>query len=455
MQPNQIITLLQNQRDYFSSGQTKSITFRKEQLKKLHKAIIQFEDEIAEALFTDLNKAKEEAFVTETSIVIQEIKQHLKHIDAWAARKQVRAPLALFPASAEILCEPLGVALILSPWNYPLQLALNPLVGAISAGCCAILKPSPETPTVWKVIQKLVQETFPPEYITVVPGEIEVAKLLLQQRFDIIFFTGSPSTGKVVMRAAAEHLTPVILELGGKSPCIVDIGSNLKIAAKRVAWGKIINAGQTCIAPDYVFVHEDIKDAFMKEISDAFDNMLAEMNKYKYPYPKLVHDRAFQRVQKLLQSGEIVYGGEADEAQRMIRPTILEANASSNLWKEEIFGPLLPFKTFSSIDAVINEINTGEKPLALYYFGKEKIGEYVLNKTSSGGACINDTLLHIGVHDMPFGGVGNSGMGKYHGEYSFKAFSNERSIVRTPTSLDLPFRYPPFKYFKWLKRIIS
>lgn len=455
MQPDQIITLLQNQRNYFLSGQTKSIAFRKNQLKKLLQAILQYEDEIANALLIDLNKAKEEAFVTETSIVIQEIKQHLKHIDSWAAPKQVRAPLALFPANAEILREPLGVALILSPWNYPFQLALNPLVGAISAGCCAILKPSPETPTVWKVIQKLIEQIFPAEYITVVPGEIEVAKYLLQQKFDIIFFTGSPNTGKIVMRAAAEHLTPVILELGGKSPCIIDQGANLKIAAKRVAWGKIINAGQTCIAPDYVFVHEDVQEGFVKEISNAFNNMLKEMEMHQYPYPKLVHDKAFQRVQQLMHSGKILYGGEANEAQRMIRPTLLEANASSNLWKEEIFGPLLPFKTFSSIDSVIKEINTGEKPLALYYFGKEKNGEYVLSKTSSGGACINDTLLHIGVHDMPFGGVGNSGMGKYHGEYSFKAFSNERSVVRTPTAFDLPFRYPPFKYFKWLKKLIS
>lgn len=455
MNEAQISAVIQSQRNFFKSGQTKPLDFRKKQLKKLLRAIIEHEVDIASALYHDLNKAKEEAYVTETSIVIQEIKQHLKHLEAWAAPKRVSAPLALFPASAEIQKEPLGVSLILSPWNYPFQLALNPLVGAISAGCCAVLKPSPETPEVWKLISKLIADTFEPEYITVVPGEIEVAKILLQHRWDIIFFTGSPNTGKIVMKAAAEHLTPVVLELGGKSPCIVDKTANLKIAAKRVAWGKIINAGQTCIAPDYVFVHEKIKLSFQNELIKAFETMLAEMRENKYPYPKIVHERAFQRIQNLMQSGTVKYGGQINLETRNISPTILEADSDASIWKEEIFGPVLPIKVFSDISEVIEAVNNDEKPLALYYFGSENTGQYILDNTSSGGACINDTLLHIGVHDMPFGGVGNSGMGKYHGEYSFLAFSNQRSIVKTPTIIDLPFRYPPFKYFKWIKRLIS
>lgn len=455
MNEAQISAVIQAQRNFFKSGQTKPLDFRKKQLKKLLQAVIENEAEIASALFRDLNKAKEEAYVTETSIVIQELKQHLKHLESWAAPKSISAPIALFPASAEIQKEPLGVSLILSPWNYPFQLALNPLVGAISAGCCAVLKPSPETPEVWKLLSKLITENFSPEYITVVPGDIEVARLLLQQRWDIIFFTGSPSTGKIVMKAAAEHLTPVILELGGKSPCIIDKTANLKIAAKRVAWGKIINAGQTCIAPDYIFVHEKIKISFQNELQSAFETMLSEMRDKNYPYPKIIHERAFQRIQGLMQSGNVKYGGKIDASARSISPTILEAGKEASIWKEEIFGPVLPVQVFSQISEVIESINEGEKPLALYYFGSEKTGQYVLDNTSSGGACINDTLLHIGVHDMPFGGVGNSGMGKYHGEYSFLAFSNERSIVKTPTFIDLPFRYPPFKYFKWIKRLIS
>jgi aldehyde dehydrogenase (NAD+) len=351
--------------------------------------------------------------------------------------------------------EPLGVSLIIAPWNYPFQLLMNPLVGVISSGCCAVLKPSPYTPHIAAVMETLVHETFEEKYISVVQGGRDVNTLLLEKRFDLIFFTGSPALGKIVMTAAARHLTPVVLELGGKSPCIVDAGANLDRAAKRIAWGKTINAGQTCIAPDYLFVHASVKDELLKKIAFHLGQMFGENAQESRYYPRIVNRNAMERLQKLLLNGTIVYGGKVDADDNYISPTLIDhVEPDFPIMQEEIFGPLLPVMTFDAIETVSAYVNSHEKPLAFYYFGTNRQAKEILAQTSSGGGCINDTLMHIANHHLPFGGVGNSGTGHYHGRESFLAFSHARAIVTTPTWFDLPVKYVPFRYFKWVKKIL-
>lgn len=450
-----IDTLLQKQKSFFSSDQTKSIPFRIAQLKKLKKMVLSNQRLIEEALWNDLHKSPEEAYLTEISLVTGEIDYHLKRLKKWARPTRVKTPIHLFPSSSKIIHEPLGTALILAPWNYPFQLLINPLIGSISAGCTSIIKPSPDTPNVARVIEKIIEKTFEDSYIAVVQGGKETNTILFHEAFDIIFFTGSPRVGKVVMEAASKKLTPVVLELGGKSPCIVDADANIKVAAKRIAWGKLINAGQTCIAPDYLFAHQDIKDELLDEIAKNFVEMYGNDVKNSRFYPRIVNNRAVDRLSKLMNEGKIHTGGEIDEKQKYIAPTIIDNVLPEHpIMQEEIFGPILPVLTFSKINQVTDYVNSHEKPLAFYYFGTNNQAKNVLKKTSSGGACINDTLMHIVNHNLPFGGVGNSGMGKYHGKESFEVFSNRRSIITTPTWLDLPVRYAPFKYFKWVKKII-
>ena len=450
-----IATLVEAQRVYFKSNATKSLTFRKERLKKFKSAVLKYENRITEALWKDLHKSPEEAYLTEISIVLQEIDNHLKHLRCWSKPQRVRTPLALLPSGSKILSEPLGPALIIAPWNYPFQLLLNPLVGAISSGCCAILKPSPYTPHIAAVMEELVRETFDPSYVAIVQGGREVNQLLLDQRFDLIFFTGSPALGKIVMAAAAKYLTPVVLELGGKSPCIVDEGADLAIAARRIAWGKCINAGQTCIAPDYLLVHSSVKDQLVKKLGAAIEELYGKEIRESRFYPRIVNDQAMVRLQKLMHQGKITYGGEVDVASRFIAPTVIEeVEADSLIMQEEIFGPLLPVLKFDQLEEAVKFINDHEKPLAFYYFGPVKKARQILLETTSGGGCINDTLMHIANHHLPFGGVGNSGLGNYHGIDSFKAFSHARAIVTSPTWIDLPFKYPPFKFFGLVKKII-
>jgi aldehyde dehydrogenase (NAD+) len=450
-----IESLLTSQREFFATHQTKSIKFRIENLKKFQASIQKYETKIGDALWTDLHKSFEEAYLTEISIVKQEIKNHLKHLKSWAKPKRVSTPLQLLPSSCKIIYEPLGVALIVAPWNYPFQLLMNSVVGAISSGCCSILKPSPYTPTVAMVMEEMITEFFEPNYIGVVQGGRNVNAFLLEQRFDIIFYTGSPLVGKVVMRAAAEHLTPVVLELGGKSPCIVDSSANLDIAAKRIAWGKTINAGQTCIGPDYLYVHRSVKEELLLKIAAQIVNMHGTDIKQSHWFPRIVNQQAMDRLQKLLVHGDVVFGGEVDAAEKYIAPTIIDnVQPDFPIMQEEIFGPILPVLTFDDISEVLDYVNSHEKPLAFYYFGNNKKAKEMLMKTTSGGGCINDTLMHIANHHLPFGGVGNSGLGKYHGKESFLAFSNSRAIVNTPTWIDMPFKYAPFKGFKMLKKII-
>ncbi len=450
-----IIQHIANQRAFFSTQETKDIGFRLTQLRKLKQIILQYQEKIEHALWEDLHKSPEEAYLTEISIVTSEIDNHIMHLKKWARPRKVSTPIQLRPSSSRIMYEPLGIALIVAPWNYPLQLLLNPLIGAISAGCCSILKPSPDAPNIAEVMEKMIVENFDSNYIAIVQGGRKTNAILFSQIFDIIFFTGSSKVGKIVMKAAAENLTPVVLELGGKSPCIVDADADIDVAAKRITWGKLINAGQTCIAPDYLFAHQSIKDELLNKISDNIQMMYGDNIKQSRFYPRIVNEQALERLAGFLNQGKIHTGGEIDVKERFLSPTIIDEVKSDFLvMKEEIFGPILPVMSFEHIEEAIVYINKNEKPLAFYYFGKNKKAKEVLAKTTSGGACINDILMHIGNHNLPFGGVGNSGMGKYHGRESFLAFSNKRAIVTSPTWFDLPFKYIPFKYFKLIKKII-
>lgn len=461
-----ITQIVESQRAYFRSGATLDISFRLDMLKKLQAALTKWEKALTEALWTDLHKSYQEAYLTELSIVKAEITGHMRHLRKWAKPKRRPTPIKMFPSRSRIVSEPLGNTLIIAPWNYPVQLLLNPLVGAISAGCTAILKPSPYVPTVSVVLEKMITDTFDPQYVSIVQGNRDVNQALLAHRFDLIFFTGSPSLGKLVMEAASKHLTPVILELGGKSPCIVDRHADIKTAAKRIAWGKTLNSGQTCIAPDYLLIHEELKEQFIEAFAKAVRELHGnDIAKSKH-YVRMVNDRAFERVKGYLTEGDIRYGGRAHATERFIEPTLLDtrinladpdadeqANAKAVL-TEEIFGPIFPMITFKSLDEVKEYVTRREKPLAFYYFGREADGLNLIHRTSSGGACINDTIMHIANENIPFGGVGNSGMGGYHGEESFRVFSHQRSVVLTGTWIDLPFRYMPYRMFGLVKKIV-
>ena len=464
-----IISIRQAQKAYFHGGSTLDVNFRKNMLKKFLKAMEEWEGRLCDALWQDLHKSYEEAYLTEISIVKAEIRTHIKHVAKWAKRKKAATPIKLFPGKSYTVKEPLGNALIVSPWNYPVQLLLNPLVGAISSGCTAVLKPSPYVPTVSKVIEDMISETFPQEYIAVVQGNRDVNTALLEQRWDIIFFTGSPALAKTVMAAAAKNLTPVILELGGKSPCIIDRDADLKVTARRLAWGKTLNSGQTCIAPDYIIIHKDIKDAFVQAFAEEVKNLHGQDIKADKHYVRMVNDKAFERVAGYIKDAKILYGGDIDASQRFIEPTLIDnPPLDSPVMTEEIFGPVFPIITIdengvileksekygSFVEAVREFVTSREKPLAFYYFGKESEGWKIIGKTSSGGGCINDVIMHIANENAPFGGVGNSGMGRYHDKDSFDAFSHTRTIVSTGTWIDLPFRYMPYKMFGLVKKIL-
>lgn len=441
------------QERFFRSGVTLDVKWRLERLKAFEAAVRKWEKPLCEALWTDLHKSYEEAYLTEVSILLGEIRSHIHNIRKWSRPQRKPTPLKMFPSSSRIISEPLGTALIISPWNYPVQLLLTPLVGAISSGCTAVLKPSPYVPNVSKVTRQMIEDTFSDEYVAVVQGNREVNTALLEERWDLIFFTGSPALGRLVMGAAAKNLTPVILELGGKSPCIVDKDADIKVAAKRIAWGKSLNAGQTCIAPDYLMIHEEIKDEFLKELETSFKELLGADASTTGHFVRIVNDKAFDRLEGYLKDGRITFGGHTDRDDRYFEPTVLDGvSPDAPVMREEIFGPIFPVQTFKDIDEVISFVTSREKPLALYYFGSR--GDYVLRHTSSGGACINDTIMHIANENIPFGGVGNSGLGSYHFKRSFDAFTHYRAVVTTLTWLDLPFRYMPYKFFKVVKRLL-
>ncbi|MFV8347534.1 aldehyde dehydrogenase [Flavobacterium sp. ZB4P13] len=423
------------------------ISYRKESLKKLLHNIIENEEAIIKALYDDFKKPAFEAVLTETNYVISDLKETIKRMDSWAKPKKVFASLLNFPSSDYIYSEPYGNVLILSPWNYPFQLALCPLVAAVAAGNKVTLKPSELTPNTSNIISKIISETFAVKDVVVVTGDATIAQELLNKRWDYIFFTGSVAVGKIVAKAAAENLTPVTLELGGKSPCIVDETANLELSARRIVWGKIINAGQTCVAPDYILVHHKMKDTFVKLLIQEIEKALGTNPEESSDFARIINLKNWQRQLSLLENQKILFGGQSNRETLYLAPTLLdEPNMDSIVMKEEIFGPILPILSYQSKSDIEKIISSFEKPLSLYLFSQNKsFIDEVLQKYSFGGGCINDTVIHLANNRLPFGGVGNSGMGAYHGKLSFDIFSHKKAIVKKGTWLDLPMRYAPYK----------
>ncbi|MDR3289591.1 MAG: aldehyde dehydrogenase [Peptococcaceae bacterium] len=448
------------QKEYFFTGATKELDFRLRQLRHLKQAIRENEDKIGAALKKDLNKSRFEAYETEIGIVLQEISNAEKHLAQWIRPQRVRTPFSNMPGRSYIYAEPYGLVLIMSPWNYPFQLTLAPLVGALAAGNCAVVKPSNEAPATAAVMAKLLGECFEPRYVAVVAGGREANQNLLAQKFDYIFFTGGMAAGKAVLEAAARHLTPVSLELGGKSPCIVDETANLAKAALRIAWGKCVNAGQTCVAPDYLLAHRRIKDELVERIRRQITAFWGHDPQTHPDYPKMVNQKHFERICGLIQSGgRIVQGGKANAATRQISLAVLEdVSWDMPIMREEIFGPALPVLVFDDLREVVEKIRERPKPLALYLFTASKENErYVLNNVSFGGGCVNETLMHLATPYLPFGGVGESGMGGYHGKYSFDAFSHQKSILKKSNLFEPRVRYAPYqdKNLKILRKFLK
>jgi acyl-CoA reductase-like NAD-dependent aldehyde dehydrogenase len=437
--------ILQQQRKFLSTGKTKDIAFRLTQLKNLKQAILDNTDEIISALKADLNKPTFEAYLLEIGVV-KEIDYAIKNLKNWTKPKKVATPLEQLPGSAFIYPEPLGVVLIIAPWNYPFQLTISPLVGAIAAGNCAIIKPSEISPNTSSIIAKIFQKTFDPNYIAVVEGGVETSKELLQQKFDHIFFTGGTAIGKIVMEAAAKNLTPVTLELGGKSPCIIDSDINIEYTARRIAWGKFINAGQTCIAPDYLLVNQTIKKPLLESIKNCLQEFYGHDPEKSPDFGRIINQKQFNRLVELLKSGEIILGGKTNPETCYIAPTLIDkVSLDAPIMQEEIFGPILPILEYNNLEEAISLVNNQPKPLALYFFSKnQEYQQQILEKTSSGGVCINDTIMHIGISELPFGGVGNSGIGSYHGKASFDTFSHQKSVLKKSFLFDIKVRYAPY-----------
>jgi len=449
---------LAKQKVFFETGKTKDLQFRVAMLNKLRSAVKTHEKDIMAALKGDLNKAPFEAYATEVGMVLEEINYTLKHISSWAKPKRVRTPLVHFPSSSYLYTEPYGSVLIMSPWNYPFQLTLAPLVGAIAAGNCTVLKPSEYSANTSEIIEGISKEVFDESFVAVVRGGREANKTLLNEKFDYIFFTGSTAVGKTVMESAARHLTPVTLELGGKSPCIVDDTVDLELAAKRIVWGKFLNAGQTCVAPDYLLVHGSVKEKLIQEMKKCITAFYGINPLGNEDYPKIINQKHFERLLGLLKSGRVVEGGQSEEKTRQIAPTILDnVTWESAVMQEEIFGPLLPVLEFESFDAALSEVNQHPKPLAFYLFTRSKEHEaQAIRRTSFGGGCINDTIIHLANPNLRFGGVGESGMGQYHGKGSYDTFSHVKSIMKKSNLLDVPLRYPPFKnHLSLLKKFMK
>ncbi len=448
--------IIHKQRKFFATGKTKDVEWRIEQLRRLKQVIVDEQEAIINAVKADLGRPDFEAYFELAAI--SEINYALKHLKSWVKPKKVRAGIEQFPASAQIYPEPLGVVLIISPWNYPFQLMISPLTGAIAAGNCAVLKPSELAAHTSRAIADIIQKTFDPAYIAVVEGGVETSQQLLEEKFDRIFFTGGTAIGKIVMQAAAKHLTPVTLELGGKSPCIVDYDVDLNYAAKRITWGKYLNAGQTCIAPDYLLVHSRIKSELLIEIKKCVKEFYGDDPSKSPDYSRIISRRHLERLEPLLKDGEIAIGGQTKPEEKYIAPTVIDRISwESPVMQEEIFGPILPVLEYTDLTEAIAQINARPKPLALYVFSKDKQKqEQVLQETSSGGVCINDTVMQVGVSTLPFGGVGDSGIGSYHGKASFDTFSHYKSVLKKGFRLDPNWRYPPYKdKLSLLKRIIK
>ncbi|WP_294383729.1 aldehyde dehydrogenase [uncultured Clostridium sp.] len=452
--------IFKNQKEFFESGKTINVDYRIKSLKKLNDIIKKNEDKILSELKKDLGKSNFEGYVTEVGILYDDINFHIKNVKKWSSEEKRKSPIVYYPSKSYIYKEPYGVTLIIGPFNYPFQLVIAPLIGAISAGNTAIIKPSENSRNIALLLEKLINENFPEGYLRVVNplGGKETVSLLLDKPFDYIFFTGSVRVGKLVMQKAAQHLTPVTLELGGKSPCIVDSDAKLKLAAKRIVWGKFLNAGQTCVAPDYLCVHKSVKDELLKLIINEIRVQFGENVRNSEDYPRIVNKSSLERLSGYLNDGKIYYGGNIDEDNLYMEPTlIIKPDLNSPLMSDEIFGPILPILVYEDLDNVIKFINHREKPLALYYFSesKKKI-KYVLTSTTSGGVTINDTIIHVANPNLPFGGVGNSGVGKYHGKESFETFTHNKSVMKRGTFIEFNIRFAPYKNkLNLVKRIMK
>lgn len=451
------IEIIAKQRQFFQTGKTKDLAFRIAQLQILKQLVMDNKPAIIQALKSDLHKPEFETYATEIG-VNKEIDYALKHINNWTKPKKAAVPWDLFSYSAKIYPEPLGVILIIGPWNYPFQLIISPLVGAIASGNCTIIKPSEFAPHTSNLISELIHKYFSPEYITVIPGSVETSQQLLAEKFDHIFFTGGTAIGKIVMAAAAKHLTPVTLELGGKSPCIIDTDINLEHTAKRITWGKFINAGQTCIAPDYLLVDQKIKPDLINALKKYLEEFYGENPATSPDYARIIHQNHFHRLTNLLKCGKVIIGGETKPEELYIAPTLLDnVSLEDAVMQDEIFGPILPIIEYTDINEAITLINSRPKPLALYLFSQNKnLQKRILQETSSGGVCINDTVMQVAVSSLPFGGVGDSGMGSYHGKASFNTFSHYKSVLQNSLPWDIDWRYAPYQgKLSLLKKIIG
>jgi aldehyde dehydrogenase (NAD+) len=439
--------IIQRQRLFFDSQKTKDIKFRIQQLEILQKAIEQKKEDLLIALEKDLKKPRTEAFMSELGQVVSEIKFALKNIHGWTKAQKVSTPFALFPAKSYILSEPHGITLIVSSWNYPIQLCILPLIGSIAAGNCSIIKPSELSPNTSAEIEKLISEHFDPAFISVVQGGAETTQELLEQKFDYIFFTGSSAVAKIVMQAAAKNLTPITLEVGGKSPCIVDKNIDLQIAAKRIVWGKFLNAGQTCIAPDYILVDQEVKNELLNDLVKAIKEFYGNDPSMSPDLARIVDEKHFDRLCSFLKEGKIVAGGQTNRERLYIAPTLIEdVKPEHKIMQEEIFGPILPIMTFKNVSQTIDIIKNHSNPLAIYIFSEDKkFVDTILMQTKSGGVTVNDTILHASSQNLPFGGVGSSGFGAYHGKASFDTFSHKKSVLKKTYWFDNILRYPPYK----------
>lgn len=444
----EIEQIVSRQKAYFMQGNTLSYEFRVRQLSKLKETIIRYETELAQALQADLGKSSFESYTSEIGFIRSNISHTIHHLKSWMKPEKKKTPLSLMLTKSKVIKEPYGCVYIIGPYNYPFQLLIEPLVGALAAGNCAVLSPSELTPHVAEITMKIIREAFSPEYVCCVDGGIENNTLLLHSPFDYIFFTGSVNVGRIVMQAAAQQLIPVTLELGGKSPVIVDKSANLRIACERILWGKLMNAGQTCVAPDYVFVPEEIKAAFLQQLKSVLTDFYGQDIQSSKDFGRIVNDRHVQRLKNIIETDKacLFTGGEVDEGQRYIAPTILcPKDFSAACMQEELFGPILPVIGYTELEQALSYINANPKPLALYIFSEnEAVTEKIIEKTSSGGVSINDTISHIINPNLPFGGIGTSGMGNYHGVYSFETFSHHRSILRKSTKFRLSLVHPPF-----------
>lgn len=452
--------LIDKQRAFFATGQTRSLEFRYESLLRLKQGIAVLESDMLEAMANDLGKPAAEAFSTDIGVVLGDIQYMLKNLKRLAAPRKLRAPLGFFGASAQVRPEPLGVALIMAPWNYPFHLLLRPLVGAVAAGNCAVLKPSELAPRCSALSCRLIEACFPPEYVALVEGGPETGQALIQEKYDCIFFTGGSREGKAVMEAASRHLTRVILELGGKCPCIVEADANLSRCARSIIWGKFINAGQTCVAPDYLLVNRKIKAALIEELKLAVQSFYGDEPFQSRDYGRLVNEHRFWKIRAWMEQGELVCGGKVDHESLYIAPTIMDrVSWDDPIMQEEIFGPLLPIVEYEDLAQALEMINDRPKPLAIYLFSKSRVVQQrVVQGTCSGGLCINDTLSHTLPNRLPFGGVGDSGMGAYHGDSSFHSFSHMKSIFNNSSPWELKVKYPPYRVplstFKRLLRFV-